>query len=85
MQVLIRIPLIPQFNTAREETQRICGHLYNMGISEVELLPFHRLGSAKYEAMGLAYAYKATPPLTSTEILHIEAVYKTYYSVKTEQ
>jgi pyruvate-formate lyase-activating enzyme len=48
------------------------------------LLPFHRLGSAKYEAMGLEYAYKTQQPLTKEELGKIEAIYKTYFSVKIE-
>ena len=82
--VRIRIPLIPGFNTSPRSTQAICERLQDIGIKHVDLLPFHRLGSAKYEAMGLEYAYKTQQPLTKEELGKIEAIYKTYFSVKIE-
>lgn len=80
----IRIPLIPQFNTSRQSVLAICESLCKVGIEQVELLPFHRLGSGKYEAMGLIYAYKEQPPLTKEELGEIETIYKQYFTVKTE-
>ena len=85
MTVWIRIPLIPRFNTSPQSVRAICECLRNMGIEHVELLPFHRLGSAKYEAMGLAYAYKEQPPLTKDELKQIVSVYQTYFTVKKER
>ena len=82
--VRIRIPLIPGFNTSPRSTQAICEHLRDVGIQHVDLLPFHRLGSAKYEAMGLEYAYQTQQPLTKDDLGKIEAIYKTYFSVKIE-
>ena len=83
-KVCIRIPLIPSFNTSPRSIQAICERLRDIGIKHVDILPFHRLGSAKYEAMGLEYAYKTQQPLTKEELSKIEAIYKTYFSVKIE-
>ncbi len=85
MNVFIRIPLIPGFNTDEASVQGICAHLTAMGITHVELLPFHRLGSAKYEAMGLTYAYREQRPLTKEEIGKITQAYQTYFTVKVER
>ena len=82
--IRIRIPLIPGFNTSPSSTLAICERLRDIGIKHVDLLPFHRLGSAKYEAMGLKYVYKTQQPLTKEELSKIEAIYKTYFSVKIE-
>ena len=82
MTVTVRIPLIPDFNTDPASTRAICQSLREVDISCTELLPFHRLGSAKYEAMGLAYAYRDRPPLTRDELVEIEQIYRTYLSVK---
>ena len=43
IEVQVRIPLIPDFNTDKESIVKICDALTNIGIREVELLPFHRL------------------------------------------
>lgn len=80
----IRIPLIPGFNTDQQSIQDICTCLRSLKITEVDLLPFHRLGSAKYEAMGLEYAYKNQLPLTRQEIHEIQSIYQTHFSVKLE-
>ena len=82
--IRIRIPLIPDFNTDRQSIEDICKHLCAIGIKEVDLLPFHRLGSSKYEAMGLKYAYEAISPLSKNELTEIENIFKKYFSVKTE-
>jgi len=81
----IRIPLIPTFNTDRDSVFAICDHLKNIGITKVDLLPFHRLGSSKYEAMGLEYAFKDQAPLPSEEIGEIEKIYKDYFYVRIEK
>ena len=82
--VLIRIPLIPGFNTSSSSTELICERLHDLGIEHVDLLPFHRLGSAKYNAMGLEYAYQAQQTLTAKELNGIASIYKKYFSIKIE-
>ena len=78
----IRIPLIPNFNASRDSARAICECLCEIGVKHVDLLPFHRLGSAKYEAMGMEYAYKTEQPLPKEELGGIETIYKEYFSVK---
>lgn len=80
----IRIPLIPDFNTSPGAVQMICRHLTDLGIEQVDLLPFHRLGAAKYEAMGLTYAYKDRAPLTKEALERISSAYRAYFSVNVE-
>lgn len=84
LQIHVRIPLIPGFNTGKEEITEICVSLQKIGVKEVELLPFHRLGSAKYQAMGKDYPYKETRPLEKEELQKIKALYEGFLSVKTE-
>ncbi len=80
----IRIPLIPNFNTDTASIDAICAHLSKIGIKQVELLPFHRLGSAKYAALGKRYLYEHISPLTPQQIDKIQQQYKKYFIVKTE-
>ena len=83
--VQVRIPLIPGFNTGEDEIRAVCGHLKTLGIKEVELLPFHRLGSAKYEAMGLDYEYKDQPPISREEMGRIKEQYLQHFHVTMER
>lgn len=82
--VRIRIPLIPGFNTAAEKIEAIKGDLKALGVRSVDLLPFHRLGSGKYTAMGLEYAYRNTEPLTKAEISAIRERYADEFVVNIE-
>ena len=84
MTVYIRIPLIPGFNADDASTQTICGQLQSLGIHDVELLPFHRLGSSKYEAMGMTYAYHDQQPFPKEELKRIATIYKQYFNITIE-
>jgi pyruvate formate lyase activating enzyme len=57
--VEIRIPVIPTVNASPEAMGAICGRIRGFAGGNarvgVELLPFHRLGQGKYEALGLEY------------------------------
>ena len=83
--VQVRIPLIPDFNTDADSILEICKHLKTIGIGEVELLPFHRLGSAKYEALGLDYQYKNYELLSKDKLDEIIKQYSKYFKVIIER
>lgn len=58
-RIVIRIPLIPEVNDDEEEFGRLMNFLCTMnGIRYVHLLPFHQLGSSKYEMTGMDYEMK---------------------------
>lgn len=82
--VQVRIPLIPDFNTDQGSVLEICKHLKTIGVGEVELLPFHRLGGAKYEALGLDYPYKNHEPLSKDKLDAIKKQYSKYFKVSIE-
>lgn len=79
-----RIPLIPDFNMKDEDCEKICADLLNFGVKYVDLLPFHRLGSSKYEAMGIDYAYKNVTPPQKEDIEKIKRIYEKYFTVSIE-
>lgn len=81
----IRIPLIPEINTDPAARADIIRLLREAGVKQVDLLPFHRMGSAKYEALGREYAYRDTPPLTKECIAAIAREYGNYFAVTVEK
>ena len=83
-EVRIRIPLIPEFNTAPEDVSSMCEVLKNLGVKEVDLLPFHRMGSSKYEALGMEYAYRDVELLTVEQIETIKQQFALYFKTKVE-
>lgn len=85
IKLQVRIPLIPDFNTDKEDILQICNHLTNLGVKEVELLPFHRLGSAKYQALGIDYLYKDYHPFTKEKLNEINKIYSKYFKTTIER
>ena len=83
-KVRIRIPLIPDFNVDDETIDNIVDDLSPLGIKEVDLLPFHRMGSGKYKAMGLVYQYAKTPSITEEEMQRIKQRFSKYFKVTIE-
>jgi len=60
---VIRVPLINNYNNDDIHIQSIAVLANKLSISRIELLPFHRLGTSKYESLGLVYDYRHTPPM----------------------
>ena len=83
-RVRVRIPLIPDFNTADDDVDAICGAMADLGVRSVDLLPFHRMGSGKYTAMGKTYAYADRQPLYGAELEPIVARFRRSLTVKVE-
>lgn len=79
MDVRIRIPLIPDFNTSKPCVQSICQTLGTLGVKTVDLIPFHRMGSGKYKALGIPYAYETVTPLSAAETEEIRQVFSEYF------
>ena len=53
-KIEIRIPLIPGVNDSIEEMVEMAGLIRSFSLSQVSILPFHRLGLEKYHRLGLS-------------------------------
>ncbi len=83
-RVRVRIPLIPRFNDTPVVTARLIEVLQSVGAREVDILPFHRLGSGKYEAMGLPYAYREEPGMSRAHAEAVAAAFRAHFAVRVE-
>ena len=83
-KVHVRVPLIPGINTSEGDCTRMCEQLRRAGVTRVDLLPFHRMGLGKYEALGLPYAYADVQPLTPSEVAAIAEIYKQHFEITVE-
>ncbi len=54
-KVTARVPVIPEFND--NEIIEIMEYAAGKGVKELDLLPYHTLGIAKYEQLGREYPY----------------------------
>ena len=81
----IRVPLIPGVNDSEEDVRLGCGRLSELGVKNVDILPFHRLGIGKYDAMGLKYAFEKTEPLSKEAVSKAADIYRQYFTVTVER
>lgn len=75
--IWVRIPVIPGVNDDVQELTLIADDLRAMGFSgKVELLPFHRMGAGKYEALGLAYDFADAQPPSEEQMQEFREIFK---------
>ena len=53
---MVRTPLIPGVNDRREDIRQILSYLKKCGVTHYDILPFHQMGSGKYESIGIPYS-----------------------------
>lgn len=61
-KIIIRIPVIPDFNDAPESAEQLLTLIYSLihgrdNVLGVELLPYHRFGTGKYTLLNREYAW----------------------------
>lgn len=61
--VIIRIPLIPGFNTTNEEFYKIREFLSEFKFHSIEVLPFHTMGYGKYDKLKIKYKKFSEPSI----------------------
>jgi len=69
--VIPRIPLIPTFTDSSENLDRIADLVINLGLHQVHLLPYHRLGSGKYDNLGIPYPIPKIKPPNPDQLLKV--------------
>lgn len=53
--ITVRVPVIPGVNDSPENIQATAEYVSELGISALELLPYHRLGESKYAQLDMEY------------------------------
>lgn len=48
-EIVVRVPLIPRLTATKRHLQDVCLFLKHRGITQVNLLPYHKMGEAKLE------------------------------------
>ncbi len=67
-RVVVRIPIVPGFNDSPENLRATARFLAELELTEVNLLPFHRMAESKYAQLGLEYAHAQTQPPTGGQM-----------------
>lgn len=67
--LVIRIPVIPGFNSTEKEIEMISTYAAAIpGVKRLHLLPYHRLGEAKYIGLEKKYEFSGIEPMQSEEM-----------------
>ena len=59
---IFRIPLLGGINADEENISAVGDYAKEIGVREIHLLPYHRLGEAKYRKLGMEYKCEAYTP-----------------------
>lgn len=74
--VWVRFVLVPGWTDDPGEVAAVAGFAASLGnVERVDILPFHKLGAAKYAALGLPYPCGAAQPPTAGQIDSVRAVF----------
>ena len=75
--LIIRTPVVPTFNDTPEEILEIAQFARSLpGVKQLHLLPYHRLGSDKYEGLGRDYLMSHIEPPTVEKMEELLTVAK---------
>lgn len=75
IRVLPRMPVIPGYNNSLEDVEGLSECLKELGIQELQLLPFHQMGERKYEMLERPYAYGNVNALSREEVQGLADVF----------
>ncbi len=74
-KLIIRVPVIPTFNDTPEEIGDIARFAASLeGVTEINLLPYHRFGKDKYDGLGREYLMGDLPSPTEEKMQQLKAV-----------
>lgn len=65
VNLIIRVPVIPTFNNTVEEICQIADFAKSVGVKQLHLLPYHRMGEDKYAGLGREYMLKGIEPMSN--------------------
>ena len=75
IEVLPRIPVIPDFNDSLDDAEGLAELLVEVGAKKVQLLPFHQFGEKKYELLNRNYKYKNKKALYPEDLEEYQKIF----------
>ena len=81
VQVVVRVPLIPDYNTSDEALKAIAQAVRERaGDSDVNIMPYHRYGANKYKMLGRVYPLEDLRELTHPEKTRAKEIFESFGS-----
>jgi len=73
--IIIRYPFIPGFNSDKATLNKVADLMKNLGLNDIDILPFHRLGSEKYKHLGRTYEMQNLNPPGQDDLLTAKNIF----------
>lgn len=74
-RLVIRIPIIEGYNDSDENALASAEFLSRLGLKEVNILPFHRLGESKWRQLGMDYPYQEQEPPGDEVLSRVQSIF----------
>lgn len=72
-RVVARMPIIPGFTNDAACVASNVSRIRELGVTRVDVLPFHQLGQGKYDSLGRAYGLRDVPQLSERDVADVVA------------
>jgi pyruvate formate lyase activating enzyme len=72
--VIIRIPVIPGRNDSVENISESAKFVAELGLRQIELMPYHKFGVAKYRQYGMVYELDEIEPTPATDLQSLRGI-----------
>ncbi|WP_242862714.1 hypothetical protein [Clostridium botulinum] len=69
------MPVIRDFNDTVENAMATADFMNDLGIYEINLLPFHRMGDSKWTQLGKKYSYSNDEPTSEDKLDELQDIY----------
>jgi pyruvate formate lyase activating enzyme len=74
-RLVLRFPIIENFNDGDENIKAVVAFMQKLGLFEVNILPFHRLGDSKWTQLGKQYAFSTAVATEEEKMFHIQDIF----------
>ncbi|MFZ2412863.1 MAG: glycyl-radical enzyme activating protein [Candidatus Cryosericum sp.] len=73
--VIIRFPVIPAVNDNQDNINLMIGMMRRLGLHEIDLLPYHRIGTDKYVRLGRPYRLADLQPPSAEDMEKMRCIF----------
>jgi len=76
--VIIRIPVIPGCNDTAENIEDTARFIAELGFTQIELIPYHKMGTSKYAQYGMVYPLDGLEPPSESDLQGLRGIVEIY-------
>jgi len=76
--MVVRLPMIPGYNDSADNIKQTVEFVSGLQIERVDIVPFHQLGSMKYDRLGMTYQLGDLKPYTEEEVEKLKETFVSY-------